>query len=199
MLTRDLQPCPQPGGSKRAESGTRSGRWDQETRAPVAGKESRPAWQDACEDGSQPPGRVERKITSLCPGRTKRTSRRRAGKGDISRANAEPWLAGLRTRRGGAPAIPDHAEPVGAWFCLAVSGPGLRGGQDAALLHPPFASVACGPPASFPHSAPQIPGAPETEDLDLRPERRPQGTTPHCVARSRPLSPFAPSQAPDPG
>lgn len=120
------------------------------------------------------------------------------GEGRHSKANAEPWLAGVRTRRGGAPAIPDHAEPTGAWFCLAVSGPGLRGGPDAALLHPPFASVACGATATFLHPAPQIPGAPETEDLDLRPERWPQGTTPHCVARSRPLSPFAPSQAPGP-
>ncbi|EDL37484.1 mCG144990, partial [Mus musculus] len=96
------------------------------------------------------------------------------------------------------PCNPGSRRAHGCLVCLAVSSPGLPGGPDAALLHPPFASVACGPRASFPHSAPQIPGAPETEDLDPRPERRPQGTTPHCVARSRPLSPFAPSKAPGP-
>lgn len=196
MLTRNPQPGRQSAGSKRAESGTCKGRRDQKSQASVAGKDSRPARQDACE-GSQPLGRVERKITSPCRGEPREPAGEGRGRetfpgerGTVAsripgRQRWCPCNSELRRARGVLGLFSHLGPRATQWSGCSPCPSALR---VCRLWAPSLLPALCtaDPTASFAHSAPQIRGEPKTEDLDPRPERR-RRALPHAALQGRDL------------
>lgn len=193
MLKRN----PQPGRSECAASGTRAEWRSQETRAPVAEKESRPGRRNNGEV-PQPPGRGKRRLAARCPGKSEENQLTEGRK--IFRRERRTWRAGAPAGRGFTRTIPERAEPavVGARLGSAQK-PQSRTPQRSECSPFPFSlpsPVAYRRLASLPHSAPKTHCAPESEYPGPGSEMPPLSTTPNCVAgspRLQPLIPFAPS------
>lgn len=133
MLKRN----PQPGRSECAASGTRAEWRSQETRAPVAGKESRPGRRNNGE-GPQPPGRGKRRLAARCPGKSEENQLTEGRK--IFRRERRTWRAGAPAGRGFTRTILERAEPavvvLGSAQLKSLSS-GLPSGQNAVLFHSP--------------------------------------------------------------